>query len=107
MTAYRRGMRLEYLARDELQRRGYTVVRSAGSPGPIDLIALNDYAPSGPLTFQWKVGHGQVPVVQVRKYRQPIRPALRKLLAVPRPTDARRPAWVYHPACGDIHWRKG
>ncbi len=85
MTAYRRGVRLEYLARDELRRQGYTVVRSAGSHGSIDLITLNDH---------------EVLIIQVKKYGQPIRPALRKLLAVPCPPDTRRQAWVYHPARG-------
>ena len=40
MTNYSNGRRLEYLARDDLRRQGYTVIRSAGSKGPIDLCAI-------------------------------------------------------------------
>jgi len=40
-TNYQRGTRLERLARDSLKRNGYTVVRSAGSKGKIDLAAWN------------------------------------------------------------------
>ena len=51
MTHYQRGMRLERLARDLLREQGYTVtpycahavgasVRSAGSKGVIDLVAI-------------------------------------------------------------------
>lgn len=38
---YRRGARLERLARASLERQGYSVVRSAGSKGKIDLVAWN------------------------------------------------------------------
>ncbi len=41
MTPYRQGVRLEYLARDTLLQEGYTVIRSAGSKGPVDLVAAN------------------------------------------------------------------
>ena len=41
MTAYQRGVRLEYLARDVLRQQGYVVVRSAGSHSPVDLAAFN------------------------------------------------------------------
>ena len=83
MTPYRRGVRLEYLARDELQRQGYVVVRSAGSHGPIDLVALTDH---------------EVLIIQVKKFGQPARSALRKLLAVPGPNAVRRQVWLYQPA---------
>lgn len=42
MTPYRQGVRLEYLARDTLMKEGYTVIRSAGSKGPVDLVAFNN-----------------------------------------------------------------
>ena len=43
MTQYRRGVRAEYRARDDLLREGYhTVFRAAGSHGPADLIAVGD-----------------------------------------------------------------
>lgn len=42
MTNYSRGRKLEYAARDELIIRGYIIViRSAGSKGPFDLVALS------------------------------------------------------------------
>lgn len=40
MTRYDAGRRLEYKARDVLTEAGYFVVRSAGSKGPVDLVAL-------------------------------------------------------------------
>ena len=42
MTNYQRGYRLELLAKRELIARGYYVVRSAGSHGAVDLVALAD-----------------------------------------------------------------
>lgn len=43
-SQYRRGVRLEYAAKRLLEGLGYLVVRSAGSHGPVDLVAigLND-----------------------------------------------------------------
>jgi Holliday junction resolvase len=41
MTNYQSGARLERLARAQLERQGFTVVRSAGSKGPVDLVAWN------------------------------------------------------------------
>ena len=39
-TNYRKGYNLEQRARKELEGRGYYVVRSAGSHGAVDLVAL-------------------------------------------------------------------
>lgn len=39
MSNYRKGRRFEYRVRDELTRRGYFVIRGAGSK-PVDLVAL-------------------------------------------------------------------
>ena len=41
MTNYTKGRRLEYLARKELESEGWAVLRSAGSRGAFDLIAVN------------------------------------------------------------------
>ena len=41
-TNYRKGYDLEQKARRELEARGYYVVRSAGSHGAVDLVALAD-----------------------------------------------------------------
>jgi len=41
VTNYRTGVRLEYRAMELLRRRGWYVVRSAGSHGRADLIALS------------------------------------------------------------------
>jgi hypothetical protein len=41
VTNYRNGRRLEWLARDALAAEGYTVIRAAGSHGPVDLVAWN------------------------------------------------------------------
>ena len=39
MSAYRSGYRLECRVRQLLREKGYLVVRSAGSKGPVDLLA--------------------------------------------------------------------
>jgi hypothetical protein len=41
MSRYSEGTRFEYSLRDWYRARGYTVVRSAGSHGPFDLLAFN------------------------------------------------------------------
>ncbi len=40
MSGYSDGRRLEYAARDALAADGYTVLRSAGSKSPVDLVAF-------------------------------------------------------------------
>ena len=85
MTPYQRGARLEYLARDVLRQRGYNVVRSAGSHGAIDLVALNER---------------ELLLIQVTQSGQPIGAALNKLSEVPGPRGTRRQVWVYHRARG-------
>ena len=41
-TSYRKGVRLEYELKELLEADGFFVVRSAGSHGPADLVALKD-----------------------------------------------------------------
>ena len=41
MSNYDKGARLERIAKKRLEARGYTVVRSAGSKGAVDLVAWN------------------------------------------------------------------
>lgn len=70
MNNYRKGRKLEYLARDALEARGYTVVRSAGSKGPIDLVAT---------------GTKHVLLIQVKADRRTRPKDIAKLNAVPVP----------------------
>lgn len=42
---YRRGVAIERKAKDELELVGYTVIRSAGSHGPWDLVAFKGDEP--------------------------------------------------------------
>lgn len=42
MTRYASGRRAEWKARDWFRRRGYTVIRSAGSKGLVDLVAWRE-----------------------------------------------------------------
>lgn len=44
-THYSRGRAYEYKAKQELESEGYTVIRSAGSHGPYDLIAFKGSEP--------------------------------------------------------------
>ncbi|MCC6050623.1 MAG: hypothetical protein LM580_07940 [Thermofilum sp.] len=40
-SPYKRGARYEYYVKQLLEERGYLVVRTAGSHGPFDLIAID------------------------------------------------------------------
>ena len=41
-TNYQRGYNFEYRCRKELESKGFFVVRSAGSKGPADLVAIRE-----------------------------------------------------------------
>ena len=92
MTPYQRGARLEYRARDALRAQGYAVMRSAGSHGPADLVALNAR---------------EVLLVQVKHAGQLLRLALNALASLRTPPNTRKQVWVYEPARGrtPAHWR--
>ena len=78
---YRRGRRLEYLARAALVADGYTVVRAAGSKGPVDLVAMNV---------------NQVRLIQVKSPGHVQENDRQKLRAVKCP-HAQREIWVRYP----------
>lgn len=40
-TKYQKGARREYAIKSKLEKKGYFVMRSAGSHGPADLIAIH------------------------------------------------------------------
>ena len=86
MSRYTTGRRLEYRARDELIAQGYTVVRSAGSKGPIDLVAIGCH----------------VRLIQIKS--GPPRPSDRKRLrAVLAPRGTRREIWQWQAGAWRIH----
>ena len=77
-TNYRKGARLERLARLELERQGYVVIRAAGSKGACDLVALNQH---------------EILLIQV-KAEGVVRPVDRQKLAdLPAPGNAVREIW--------------
>ena len=78
---YRRGRRLEYLARAALVAEGYTVIRAAGSKGPVDLVAMNA---------------NQVRLVQIKSPGHVQEGDREKLRAVKCP-HAQREIWVRYP----------
>ncbi len=71
MSNYSKGRRLEYMARRTLEHHGYLVVRSAGSKGPVDLVAT---------------GPKHVLLIQVKADGQVRRADVEKLRAVPAPS---------------------
>ncbi len=78
MSRYAQGARLERIARAEIESLGYTVIRSAGSKGPVDLVGI---------------GRGDIWLVQV-KARGRVRPSdKRKLRRLRCPKNARREIW--------------
>lgn len=60
MRSYRKGYRYEQKARKQLEAAGYNVIRSAGSKGPADLVAVK-------VTME---GYVQILYVQVKAVKQ-------------------------------------
>ncbi len=56
MNRYRRGYRIELRVRDLLRKEGYLVLRSAGSKGPADLVAIGK--------------NGEVRLIQVKRIKE-------------------------------------
>ena len=86
MSRYTTGRRLEYRARDALRAQGYTVVRSAGSKGPIDLVAIGR----------------TVRLIQVKANRPRLTDRL-KLAVVPAPRGVKREIWQWQAGTWRIH----
>lgn len=84
-TNYLRGRRLEHKVRKSFQAMNSTVVRSAGSKGPIDLVAI---------------GEREVLVIQVKARGQAGRESIDRLRAVRGPV--RRQIWEHE---GGDAWR--
>ena len=85
MTHYAAGRRLEYIARDALRAQGYTVIRSAGSKGAVDLVAI---------------GLDDVRLIQVKAEGQSITGAVKALAALPSPAGVRREVWTWKGRAG-------
>lgn len=58
VNQYARGARVENIIADELRERGYDIIRSAGSKGGADLVALHDLEIA---LIQVKVGASALP----------------------------------------------
>ena len=78
MSNYTIGRRLEYAVRDVLVLWGYTVIRSAGSKGAVDLVAI---------------GAEDVRLIQVKKARGDVAAGVKALQAVCVPIGVRREVW--------------
>lgn len=87
MSNYARGVRLEHKCRDFFIAQGYTVIRSAGSKGAADLVAISG---------------NDVVLVQVGKKGKSVADALQRLAAVPAPAHVRKEVWIWVPRQG---WR--
>ena len=86
MTHYASGRAVEWKARDELTRAGYTVIRSAGSKGPVDLVAFDG---KGVLLVQVKATRRKVVSMAT------VNDALMQMAELPRPKNARCQVWAY------------
>jgi hypothetical protein len=75
---YTAGRRLEYLARDVLVSWGYVVIRSAGSKGAADLVAI---------------GAADVRLIQVKKSSADVSTGVKALRAVSVPAGVCREVW--------------
>ncbi len=78
MKRYAKGAGLERLAKRELEEDGFAVIRSAGSKGPVDLIAVNYHA---------------VRAIQI-KARRFNENDLKKLADFPAPPRVQRELWT-------------
>lgn len=62
-TAYRRGAAFENRVKDDMEDAGYYVIRSAGSQGVADLVALDMLLPAArPVMVQCKMDTGTMSV---------------------------------------------
>ncbi len=66
-----KGTRLERVAKRRLEEKGYVVIRSAGSHGPFDLIALKSRTPETGTTLGGLSESDEVLCVQVKANRKP------------------------------------
>ena len=85
LTNYQKGYRLELLAKRELIAKGYYVVRSAGSHGACDLIALNQK---------------EILLIQVGMQGAKDEQDFELLRRVPAPKLAQRQMWIWIPRVG-------
>ena len=86
MTNYRRGTEKERQAMKELERVGYTAMRTAGSHGPFDVIAV---APQGIRLIQ--IGR----VKKGNSYTGKLREAIEEIQDIPTPTGASKEVWIW------------
>jgi len=106
-SRYSYGASLEYRVRDDFEQEGYYVVRSAGSAGVADLVALDMYAPGPPVMIQVKRAKGTMSVaawnhllriagaagaVPVLAVEHPTRPLVYTLQRITAPRRPRRQA---------------
>ncbi len=66
-----KGTRLERAAKRRLEEKGYVVIRSAGSHGPFDLVALKSRTPDAGTTLGGLGESDEVLCVQVKANRKP------------------------------------
>jgi len=88
MSNYQRGARLERLARAQLERAGYYVMRSAGSKGACDLVAWNDKCTR---------------LIQVKAAGAADKKAIEKLRKIPCPPCGTRELWERDGGFTDWH----
>jgi len=81
MTRVNSGVKFEYFIRDYLVKKGYEVVRAAGSKGAVDLVGLNER---------------EVLLIQAKKEKQTksyVKDETR-LRAVVSPPNAKKQLWI-------------
>jgi len=85
-TNYSRGAGAEYRAMEHLERVGYFCIRSAGSHGPVDLVAVG---PTGVRLIQVKRAQdGYLPPAELELAREQLR-------SIPCPAGVSREIWVW------------
>jgi Holliday junction resolvase len=97
MTNYAKGSKYERKARDDLEREGYAVMRSAASHTPIDIIAVGEHFLK---LIQVKSTKRRIVSVEavMNKYKEDIQ----QLQAMPAPPYVMKELWLWEHRKG---WR--
>ena len=101
VTNYQRGVIIERRAQAELEALGYLVIRSAGSKGPVDLVAI----PTGTLVA---LGDSEIRVIQCKRTSGRVgsgsRAALRELAMLRLPANTSAELWQWCDGRGWARW---
>lgn len=91
MSRYQKGYRVERKAIEELKRKGFSVVRSAGSHGVVDIVAFNEK---------------KYLLLQIKSNNKAPKEEQKRLASLPSPENSEKQIWVHKDRKGFVvyHW---